>query len=89
LNEWISAVGFHNKKAIYIKKATQMINDKFQGIVPDNLKDLSDLPGVGPKMSHLLLQHSFGKVEGISVDTHVHRISNRLQWVKFETKNPD
>jgi len=66
-----------------------MINDKFQGIVPDNLKDLSELPGVGPKMSHLLLQHSFGKVEGISVDTHVHRISNRLQWVKFETKNPD
>ena len=40
-------------------------------------------------MAHLLLQICFDKVEGISVDTHVHRISNRLKWVKPETLNPE
>jgi endonuclease-3 len=89
LNEWISKVGFHNKKAVYIKKATQMIQDDFKGKVPDNLKDICKLPGVGLKMAHLLLQSSFGKVEGISVDTHVHRIANRLKWVRKPTTNPD
>jgi endonuclease-3 len=57
--------------------------------VPDNLEDLVALPGVGNKMAHLLLQEAFNKVEGISVDTHVHRIANRLKWVKNPTKNPD
>jgi endonuclease-3 len=47
------------------------------------------MPGVGPKMAHLLLQISFDKVEGVSVDTHVHRISNRLKWVKPETLTPE
>ena len=45
------------------------------------------LPGVGPKMAHLLLQESFGKTEGISVDTHVHRIAYRIGWVENEIKN--
>lgn len=44
------------------------------------------MPGVGPKMGHLALQIAFNKVEGIGVDTHVHRIVNRLGWVN--TKNP-
>ena len=58
LNTWISKVGFHNKKAEYIKKATQIIHEKHGGRVPDNYKDLVALPGVGPKMAHLSLQHS-------------------------------
>lgn len=89
LNGWIAKVGFHNKKAIYIKNATKQIKEKHNGIVPSNLKDLCALPGVGLKMSHLLLQSAFGKTEGISVDTHVHRIANRLKWVRKPTKNPD
>lgn len=89
LNEWISKVGFHNKKAVYIKKTTQQIHDKHKGIVPDNHKDLIALPGVGNKMAFLLLQDAFGKNEGIGVDTHVHRIANRLKWVKKPTKTPD
>lgn len=40
-------------------------------------------------MAHLLLQIAFGRTEGISVDTHVHRIANRLKWVKKETKQPE
>ena len=55
LNEWISKVGFHNKKAAYIKKATDKINTEFNGKVPGNFEDLCSLPGVGPKMAHLLL----------------------------------
>ena len=88
INTWIAKVGFHNKKAVYIKKTADMIATKHKGIVPDNLKDLCDLPGVGLKMAHLLLQGSFNKVEGISVDTHVHRIANRLKWVKKTTTDP-
>lgn len=89
LNSWISKVGFHNKKAVYIKKTTEKIKNDHDGIVPDNLEDLVALPGVGLKMAHLLLQGSFDKVEGISVDTHVHRIANRLKWVRKPTTNPD
>jgi len=55
LNKWISQVGFHNKKAVYIKKATQIIHEKHGGKVPDNYDDLVALPGVGPKMAHLSL----------------------------------
>ena len=75
LNGWIAKVGFHNRKAQYIKKATQIIHEKHGGKVPNNYDDLIALPGVGPKMAHLTLQHSFDKIQGISVDTHVHRIS--------------
>ena len=85
LNQWISKVGFHNRKATFIKKATQIIHEKHGGKVPDNMKDLIALPGVGPKMAHLTLQHAYDTVEGISVDTHVHRISARLGWTKNAT----
>jgi endonuclease-3 len=85
LNEWISKVGFHNQKAKHIKQTTQILKEKYEGKVPDKFEDLIGLPGVGPKMAHLVLQEAFDKVEGISVDTHVHRISNRLKWVKSST----
>ena len=78
-------MGFHNKKAEYIKKATKIINDEHGGLVPDDYKKLIALPGVGPKMAHLVLQEAFGRVEGVSVDSHVHRICNRLNWVKTKT----
>jgi len=85
LNEWIKGVGFHNLKAKYIKKATDILAEKHSGKVPSNYDDLIALPGVGPKMAHLVLQEAFGKTEGISVDTHVHRIANRLKWVESKT----
>jgi endonuclease III len=56
-------------------------------IVPHELNKLLNLPGVGMKMALLLQQSAFDIVEGISVDTHVHRISNLLNWVS--SKNPD
>ena len=55
LNQWISKVGFHNKKAEYIKKATEIISEQHDGKVPGDYKALVALPGVGPKMAHLTL----------------------------------
>lgn len=47
------------------------------------------MPGVGPKMAYICITAAWGVVEGIGVDTHVHRIANRLHWVKKPTKNPE
>eukprot|EP00371_Babesia_bovis_P000317 XP_001608964.1 base excision DNA repair protein, HhH-GPD family domain containing protein [Babesia bovis T2Bo] len=87
LDSLISKVGFHKTKAKHIKQATEMILNKFGGKVPDNIEDLVTLPGVGPKMGNLVLQIGFKRINGIAVDLHVHRIANRLQWVK--TKTPE
>ena len=46
------------------------------------------LPGVGPKMAHLVMDVAWNSVTGIAVDTHVHRISHRLGWMRKPTKNP-
>ena len=78
----IKGVGFHAKKANYIKKCSLILKQKHQGKVPRTLKELLDLPGIGIKMAHLVLQICFGIVEGISVDTHVHRISNRISKIR-------
>ena len=50
---------------------------------------LTSLPGVGPKMAYICMTAAWGKVEGIGVDTHVHRIANRLNWVQRSTKTPE
>ena len=55
VNEWIKKVGFHNQKAKFIKKTTNILVEKFDSKVPDNYDDLISLPGVGPKMAHLVL----------------------------------
>ena len=47
------------------------------------------LPGVGPKMAHLVMDIAWGSVTGIAVDTHVHRITHRLGWMKVPTTNPE
>jgi len=60
---------------------------KYGGDIPRNVKELCMLPGVGPKMAYLCMQTAWGKSVGIGVDVHVHRISNRLGWVK--TKDPE
>lgn len=87
LAEEIYGVSFHNNKAKYIKKVADILHEKYDGDIPDQYKELIALPGVGPKMALLALNVCFGKVEGIAVDTHVHRISNRLGWVN--TKTPE
>ncbi|KAI9730854.1 MAG: Endonuclease III-like protein 1 [Cirrosporium novae-zelandiae] len=87
LNALIRSVGFHNNKAKYIKKTAVILRDKHGGDVPNNAKELIALPGVGPKMAYLTLGAAWGIVDGIGVDTHVHRITNLWGWHK--TKTPE
>ena len=70
LLDLIFAVGFHNNKVKYIKETTRILQEEHGGKVPDTMDALLRLPGVGPKMALICLHVAFGKVEGISVDTH-------------------
>jgi endonuclease III len=58
LDGFISKVGFHNRKSIYIKQTAQILKDKYNSDIPDSLEGLLELPGIGPKMAHLCLQYS-------------------------------
>lgn len=77
LDKDISRVNFHSNKAKSIKGASQVIVKKFHGEVPDNMEDLDSLPGVARKTANVVLGNAFGKAEGIAVDTHVIRLSNK------------
>ena len=79
-HELIKPVGFHNVKTKNIRKATQILRDEYDEDVPNTMEALLALPGVGPKMALLVLKCAFDITAGISVDTHVHRISNQLGW---------
>ncbi|XP_059481417.1 endonuclease III-like protein 1 [Neocloeon triangulifer] len=87
LGELIYPVSFWKTKVRHIKATTAVLAEKYNGDIPNTVKDLCSLPGVGPKMAHLCMNIGWGIVTGIGVDTHVHRISNRLGWVK--SKNPE
>ncbi len=78
-------VGFYRVKAKNLKKLCRMLVEDFNSIVPDNLEAMLKLPGIGRKSANIVLARHFGK-HVIGVDTHVHRISNRLGIVK--TKKP-
>jgi endonuclease III len=71
LTKLIFPVGFYKRKAEYIKKATKIVKDKYGGDVPNNVKEMMELPGVGPKMGYLCMNHAWSNVVGIGVDTHV------------------
>eukprot|EP01117_Protostelium_nocturnum_P009547 TRINITY_DN3405_c1_g1_i1.p1 TRINITY_DN3405_c1_g1~~TRINITY_DN3405_c1_g1_i1.p1 ORF type:complete len:427 (-),score=128.08 TRINITY_DN3405_c1_g1_i1:853-1950(-) len=88
IDSLISKVGFHQRKAIYIKETTKVLKEKYDGDIPDNIEGLLELPGIGPKMGFIILDVAWGKTIGIGVDVHVHRICNRLKWVN-NTKNPE
>ncbi|KAK4512055.1 uncharacterized protein ATC70_013298 [Mucor velutinosus] len=87
LDKMIAAIGFHTKKAAYLKRTAEILRDQYNGDIPDTIEGLTSLPGVGPKMGYLTLQVAWNKNLGIGVDVHVHRICNRLGWVK--TKTPE
>lgn len=74
-------VGFYRRKTSQIREICRILLDRYAGRVPDTLEELLDLPGVGRKTANLVVSLGFGK-PGLCVDTHVHRISNRLGWVR-------
>ncbi|GAA6063238.1 hypothetical protein JCM10212_000340 [Sporobolomyces blumeae] len=88
IDECIKKVGFHNTKALNLKKMAKKVREEHDGEVPEDLDKLLEFNGVGPKMAFLAMS-SFGHNIGIGVDTHVHRITHRLRWHRKEPKNPE
>lgn len=85
IQKLIYPVGFYRNKAKFILGISRKIREEFRGRVPDNLEDLLKFKGVGRKTANLVLGLGYN-MPAICVDTHVHRISNRLGWVK--TREP-
>jgi endonuclease-3 len=85
IEKLIYPVGFYRNKAVFVKDAAKAVVEKFGGTVPATMEELVSLPGVGRKTANLVLILAFKSTENICVDIHVHRISNRLGWVKTRT----
>ena len=81
----IFPAGFYRTKAANLRASARLLLERYAGRVPEGMEELLELPGVGRKVANLVRGLSFG-IAGICVDTHVHRISNRLGWV--ETRDP-
>jgi endonuclease III len=83
----IYPVSFYRNKARHVKACAEMLASRFGGRVPRTLDELVTLPGVGRKTANLVMILAFKSARHICVDTHVHRISNRLGWVTTEEPN--
>lgn len=78
LEALIKSTGFYRNKAKNIRGASQMILERFDGQVPQTMEALTQLPGVARKTANVVLAHGFGINAGVTVDTHVKRLSQRL-----------
>ena len=78
----IYPVSFYRNKARHVQACCRKLVEEFGGVVPGRMEELVNLPGVGRKTANLVLILGFASRDNICVDTHVHRISNRLGWVK-------
>ena len=87
IEKLIYPVGFYKTKAKRIKDICKILTDKYNGKVPNKEDELLELKGVGRKTMNIVMTYGFNSNNHIAVDTHVHRISNRLGWVK--TKKPE
>ena len=87
IEKLIYPVSFYRHKARHVRATCRILVDRFGGRVPGTMEELLVLPGVGRKTANLVLILAFGSAQNICVDTHVHRIANRLGWVR--TKTPD
>ncbi len=82
----IHSIGFYHSKARNLKACAAVLLEKYGGRVPDQLEELTALPGVGRKTANLILGRVYGKA-AIVVDTHVRRVSNRLGLAKSSDPN--
>ncbi len=85
LEDLIHPCGFYKNKAKNIKLTAQKLVDEFDGKVPDTMKELLSLPGVGRKTANVVMLEAFNKPQGIAVDTHAKRLSNRIGFSNEET----
>ncbi|MDQ3347802.1 MAG: endonuclease III [Acidobacteriota bacterium] len=83
----IYPVSFYRNKAVHVLRTCEQLLSRYGGRVPATMEELLTLPGVGRKTANLVLILAHRSAENICVDTHVHRISNRLGWVA--TRTPD
>ena len=84
IEKLIYPVGFYPTKAKRLLEISRIIREKYNGNVPDSIDELLTLPGVGRKTANLVMTEGFN-VPAVCVDTHVHRISNRIGYVKTNT----
>jgi endonuclease-3 len=87
LEQDIRSTGFYRNKAKNIKNAGQMLVAKFDSKVPKTMEELLELPGVARKTANIVLSNAYGVIEGIAVDTHVRRLSQRLGLSKNTDPN--
>lgn len=86
IEKFINTIGLYRQKAKQVNQMAKDIVNRFHGSIPDTMSNLVSLAGVGRKTASVVLVASFHK-PAIAVDTHVHRVTNRLGWVK--TKTPE
>ena len=84
LETMVHSTGFFRNKAKNVQGACRMIEEKFGGKAPQTMEELLELPGVARKTANVVLGVAFEKAEGVVVDTHVQRISGRLDFTKEE-----
>ncbi|WNY24879.1 Endonuclease III [Methanolapillus millepedarum] len=80
----IYSTGFYHTKAKHIIQCAQIIIEKYDSKVPDTMEELVKLPGVGRKTANIVLARGYGIIDGIAVDTHVKRLSNKLGFTENE-----
>lgn len=78
LAQEIRAIGFYRQKALSIVTSARILRDRFQGKLPKTMEEMLQLRGVARKTANIVLGNAYGIVEGIAVDTHVRRLSQRL-----------
>jgi endonuclease III len=81
----IYPVSFYRNKAVHVRQTCELLLSRYNGVVPGSMEELLTLPGVGRKTANLVLILAHRSPDNICVDTHVHRISNRLGWVRTRT----
>lgn len=82
LEQDVKSTGFYRNKAKNIKKTSQILVEKYHSQVPRTMDEILELPGVARKTANVVLQNAYGVIEGIAVDTHVRRVSTRLELTK-------
>lgn len=82
IEDIIQSTGFFRQKAKSIKRTSEILANHFHGTVPEKMEDLIKLPGIGRKTANVILGTAFHKNDGVVVDTHVKRISNRLGFTE-------
>jgi endonuclease-3 len=86
LRKIIFSTGHYNKKSLVLKSVSNELIERFNGKVPSTREELLSIKGIGPKTANIVLNFAFGEVV-LPIDTHCHRIPNRLGWVSTKLQN--